>query len=324
MNPSDLFWSVYANLEQEVLTIARYIHCDSHQLTVYSMAIADLIVRCAMEIEAISKKLYQQLGGNMNPLDDNGKSRYLYFDSDCLALIDKNYRLAKKKIIISSPAFFLDDSDRQIMPLREAHKIGQKNGCKWKDAYQSLKHDRYASLQQYGNIKNLLHAMGALYILNLYLRDKTYTLSEGLSSFDTRVDSVLFSVITYSADNFSVEVGKLDDTCIIPLTGGSLEESVYIIKRTDSQFRAIYQGFMADNEISLKRISESPEIQKFIANNPDYHFSYGIQLVYDALGRDAVSQMISTKNFSAQWHLKNREAVLNKNKNIYPSLPEST
>ena len=324
MNPSDLFWSVYANLEQEVLTIARYIHCDSHQLTVYSMAIADLIVRCAMEIEAISKKLYQQLGGNMNPLDDDGNPRYLFFDSDCLALIDKTYRLAKKKVIVSSPAFFLDDADRQIMPLREAHKMGKGNGCKWKDAYQALKHDRYASLQQYGNIKNLLHAMGALYILNLYLRDKTYTLSEGLSSFDARVDSVLFSVLAYPADNFRVEVGKLDDTCIIPTTGSNLEESLYIVKYTDSQFKAIYQGFIEDDEISRKRISESPQIQEFIANHPDYHISSGLQLVYDALGRDAVGQMISTRNFAKQWLAKNREAILNKNKSIYPSLPEST
>ena len=320
MNPSDLFWSVYANLEQEVLTIARYIHCDSHQLTVYSMAIADLIVRCAMEIEAISKKLYQQLGGNMNPLDDNGKPRYLYFDSDCLALIDKAYHLAKKKVIISSPAFFLDDSDRQIMPLREAHKKGQRNGCKWKDAYQALKHDRYASLQRHGNIKNLLHAMGALYILNLYLRDKVFQLPEGFLSFDSRVDSVLFSVLTYSAEDIHFQATKDGRHFIYPRKGISLEHSIYIIKFRDRHYKALYDAFVADDEYSRKRIAESPEIQEFLTLHPDYH-AYDIKLVEDAIGSDVITEFFNSENLLKQYSIPGREAVLNKGQQIYPTFP---
>ena len=87
MKQSDLYWSVYRNLEDEVLNIAKYIHCDSSQKSVYSMAIADLIVRCAVEIEAISKVIYKSLGGDMEPKDAEGNDRYLFFDTDCEGLL---------------------------------------------------------------------------------------------------------------------------------------------------------------------------------------------------------------------------------------------
>ena len=80
MKESDLFWSVYKNLEQETVNFSRYIHFSSNQKTVYSMSIADLIVRCAVEIEAISKKIYEFLGGEMNPIDSNGEKKDLYFE----------------------------------------------------------------------------------------------------------------------------------------------------------------------------------------------------------------------------------------------------
>lgn len=84
----NLYWPVYKNLEKEFLKIADYVHVSDEQLTVYSMHIADLIVRCAIEIESISKELYCRLGGNMTPVDDEGKNRDLYFDTDCLQLIE--------------------------------------------------------------------------------------------------------------------------------------------------------------------------------------------------------------------------------------------
>lgn len=42
------------------------------------MQITDFIIRCTIEIEAISKELYELLAGNMVPVDDNGKNRYIF------------------------------------------------------------------------------------------------------------------------------------------------------------------------------------------------------------------------------------------------------
>ena len=71
MNKSDIFWQTYLNLEQEVKEVAKYIfiadtvnvyrnrhevtvNCES-QLQTFSPHIADLLIRCCVQIEAISK-----------------------------------------------------------------------------------------------------------------------------------------------------------------------------------------------------------------------------------------------------------------------------
>lgn len=61
---TNLYWQVYRNLEKEFLALTEVIHIDDHQLeTVYSMRIADMLVRTAVEIESLSKHLYMQNGG---------------------------------------------------------------------------------------------------------------------------------------------------------------------------------------------------------------------------------------------------------------------
>ena len=67
MTTSNIYWPVYKNLEKEVLKLADFLHFSDDQTRVYSMHIADLIIRCAVEIEAIAKELYSSLGGNVSP-----------------------------------------------------------------------------------------------------------------------------------------------------------------------------------------------------------------------------------------------------------------
>lgn len=86
-NKMNLYWSVYKNLEKELIRLADIIHFDDKQIDVYSVHIADLLIRTAVEIEAISKYLYECNGGNMNPVDDQGDPRSLYFDSDCIQML---------------------------------------------------------------------------------------------------------------------------------------------------------------------------------------------------------------------------------------------
>lgn len=59
MGTPNLYWPVYKNLEKEFLKLADYIHISDDQTSIYSMHIADSIVRCAVEIEALSKELYK-------------------------------------------------------------------------------------------------------------------------------------------------------------------------------------------------------------------------------------------------------------------------
>lgn len=175
MKKNDIFWQTYLKLEKELLEISKYIYITDEkivnhlpqtcttQLETFSPHIADLIIRTCIEIEAISKELYFDFGGSkIRGATD------LFFDEDCLKLIDKKCQTHKKIVVISSSSFNVTkDENKFFRPLKEAHK---RKGTDWEKAYQALKHDRYSSLC-YGTVKNLLHAMGALYLLNLYYRN---------------------------------------------------------------------------------------------------------------------------------------------------------
>lgn len=319
MKEAELFWSVYKNLEQETLNFSRYIHFSSDQKNVYSMSIADIIVRCAVEIEAISKRIYESLGGEMNLVDDNGKKRDLYFDTDCLQLIEDKYFISKKEVIISATTFYFEEGDRIISPLHKSYKRGT-NGSKWKQAYQALKHDRYGSLKKWATVENLINALGALYLLNLYFKDVIYPLKEGLESFDARVDSDVFSVFTYDASNVSMSAALMDDSCIQKKPGDCLNRATYIIKCTDDHFSAIHEAMKKDDEEMKQKIFNSPKVVQYINEHPEYKPSNFINIIIDVVGKDAIGQFVSAKNLMRQLGIKKREAIINKHQNIYPTL----
>lgn len=319
MKESDLFWSVYKNLEKETVNFSEYIHFSSDQKAVYSMSIADLIVRCAVEIEAISKKIYESLGGEMNQTDVNGEKRDMYFDTDCLELIESKYLISKKEVIISAPTFYFEEADRRIFPLYKSYKRGT-SGSKWKQAYQALKHDRYGSLKKWATVENLVNALGALYLLNLYFKNTVYQLKEGLESFDARVDSEVFSIVTYDASHITMSAGLMDDSCIQEKQGDCLVHATYIIKCTDAHFSAMHKAMKKDDEEMRKKILNSPRVQQYFLDHPEYKPESLMNIVIDAVGRDALGQFVSARNLVPQLGIKKREAIINKHQNIYPTL----
>ena len=62
-------------------------------------------MRAAIEIEAISKKIYEELGENMQPVDDQVNPHLLYFDSDCIQLIDLIWKIMKKAVNVFAVNF---------------------------------------------------------------------------------------------------------------------------------------------------------------------------------------------------------------------------
>src|SRR5690606_26135214 len=186
---TNLYWAVYKNLEKEVIRLSEYVHFDDNQLSIYSVKIAELLIRCSVEIESISKELYFKLGGTL-PID-----RDLYFDTDCLQFLEDNWLLSKKKVILASPSFyFKEDINRVLTRLNKANRRGA-SGVNWKKAYQALKHNRVDKLTK-GNIKNTIRALAALYILNIYFKDENYNLKKDsqATNFPTNVGSDLFAI----------------------------------------------------------------------------------------------------------------------------------
>ena len=320
MPTPNLYWPVYKNLEREFLKLADYIHFSDDQLGTYSMFIADLIVRCSVEIEALSKELYCMLGGNMSPTDSEGNARDLYFDTDCLDLLEKRWIISKKQIVVSAINFyFTDEQNKTLTPLHKAHKRGT-SGSKWKQAYQAVKHDRRNSLKK-ANIENLLHALGALYILNLYYRDEKTDIGRVYLSdhtFDNRAGSDIFSAHYCRATGLSMQP-HMDDNCISPPLGDQLEKPIYIIKYDDASFKEMHKNYCLDNQITVDRFSKSPEIQKFLQEHPEYIGKSINEICMAAGGTKLLTRIVSFQH-TMQEKSARMEAILNKHSGIYPEL----
>ena len=223
------YWPIYKKIESEVIDLSYSISFTDDQLSAYSVQIADCIVRCAVEIESISKNLYTRITGDAN-------TDKLSFDSKCLKIINKNWHLDRKSLLITHPnmSFYYDNT---LLPLYKAEVRGDK-GAKWKCAYEALKHDRYGSIRE-GNIGNLLNALGALYILNLYYADKEITIDIvgiGAVNNSTEYDSMVFDTKDVSAINVDWK-DSVGDESIIWNDNDDLNGSVYITKISDDDFK---------------------------------------------------------------------------------------
>ncbi len=270
MERSQLFWQTYLNLEKEMLEIAKYIyitdeittyaggklitsHCET-QLDTFSPHIADLLIKTCVEIEAISKELYYSLGGEKTRGD-----KTLFFDEDCLKLIDKKCRTHQKVVMISSSSFNLTKEENLCFkPLREAHK---RQGTDWERAYQALKHDRYTSINK-GTVKNLIHAMGALYLLNVYCRDiKFFSKFLEVNNLDFSLGSSVFSVAKPHQEYLIDIINNQKINCTL-----ASKESPFVLKYTDECYKKILEANKAEDENIRKYIFSQPELyeQEFI------------------------------------------------------------
>lgn len=315
-----MFWPVYQNLEKEFLQLSNYIHISDDQLNVYSMHISDLIIRCSIEIEAISKELYKDINNCSSHDNSNSKSKYLKFDIDCIDFLEKRWKLSEKRIVVSAPSiYFTEEANRILVPLKKANKLG-KSGSKWKQAYQALKHDRRESLKL-GSIKNLLNSIGSLFILNLYYKDERYDLGRVFMptmEFDNRVGSELFSVYLFNATNGSWSDNAYDyfnsqkdivfDMCI------------YIEKYTDESFIKFYNGLKEDDRVTRESFSRSHEINTFLKNHPDYKFINIPQTCMDAGGKNLLNRIMCFENADVVKNIYKKEAIINKTNIIYPKV----
>lgn len=266
MKKPDLFWQSYLNLEKETLNIAKYVYVTDEkqyykdgniisesckiQLDVFSPYIADLLLKICVDIEAISKELYFDLGGK-KPRGDNE----LFFDEDCLKLIDMKFKTHKKVVMITCSQFHLvNEENKMFKPLREAHK---RKGVDWNRAYQAIKHDRYCSIYQ-ATIRILIHAMGALYLLNLYYRNiKIQTKYLDTFKIDYSFGSSIFSVMK---PNEKYVIDIINNCKVEGLM--TSEESPFILKYTDQSYKAvIYENKALQNRI-VEYFYNQPEIRE--------------------------------------------------------------
>ena len=267
MNKIEVFWQTYLNLEKEAIDLSKYIFftdevlekqgneqvskpCES-QLRTFSPYIADLLVRCCIQIEAISKELYYANGGKKEK-----SSKDLYFDGDCLKLIDQKWETHKKVVMVVAPFFnFTRNENIYLKPLKEAHK---RQGTLWERAYQAVKHDRYSCLC-YGNVKSFIHALAALYLLNVYYRKPEWlTTYQGVRDIDYSLGSSIFSVAPPKVSGtlwYDNSPSNSDSPFVVQYQEASFKEIQSIQKREDESLR---------NYLKQQHEFEEPDFQPIV------------------------------------------------------------
>ncbi len=256
MNKADIFWQTYLNLEKEVIEVSKFVfvtdeviknvkgavvteNCNT-QLDTFSPHIADLLVRTYVQIEAISKELYFDNGGEKQ----RGNSSIL-FDEDCLKLIDQIWSTHSKSVLVVAPFFNLTkDKHRILKPLKKAHRRHEY----WEKAYQAVKHDRYSCLYK-GNVWAFIQALAALYLLNIYYRNEKWT---------GRYDEIAKRDYCMGSSLFAVKP---------PVSDGLWEGNNEII--SDSPFVVKYQDVVYQN-IDAIRTREEEGLSKFMHSQPEW------------------------------------------------------
>lgn len=229
-----LHWNMYKNLEQEFLSLAEAVHIDDKQVNVFSLKIAELLIRAATEIESIAKDLY--IAVSNQPV-----GRGTYFDTDCLKYLNEKWHLEKRVIYVNCHfVYFEDESNKMFAPLKKASVQG---ACDWKKAYQAVKHNGRMSIEK-GSLKNFMKALAALYLLNVYYKGYAEHLDIGDASASKRFngprDSDVFLVKVASlgesvgADGYLPKRDFYDDcTYLVRPSEVSLQGMVNVIGRTN-------------------------------------------------------------------------------------------
>lgn len=313
-----LYWSIYKNLERELLALSDNVHFCDAQDSVFSIHISDLLIRTSVEIEALSKELYKSTGGDIHPLDEDGNERDLYFDSDCIQHLDLNWKITKKTVNVVSPNFFFTKPENlSLKPLKDCNKRGKG---RWKKAYQAVKHNRVEALHV-GNIANLIRAMAALYLLNIYYRDEHYDIGTIMNTtpFDCGMGSEIFSVALAHAEKCHFGANMSDES-IDEDVKSQLDSSVIVQKYTDKSFELLHQTMIEYDTKAKETLITSPEVAKFLAENPDYKVKSWMSFAQDAGGESLVNRMMQGQGVLRSIPQATMEVVLNKGQQIYPIL----
>jgi hypothetical protein len=137
-------WEYYLYLEQDLLDLSRYIYFAEENLSSYSHELMKTIITVAIEFESLSKDDEFFKGNKQNHFNKISSLPY--------ELLNVSVQLKR--------------SDLRIKPFELAQ---DGKSFTWWNAYSSeIKHNNKKSLPE-ANLKHALQAMGALYLLLIYI-----------------------------------------------------------------------------------------------------------------------------------------------------------
>lgn len=205
---------IYQQIEREVIDLTASIFFSDEQITVYSLKIADLIIRCSIEVESIVKDIYRRDTGRE---PDKPGTAIMY--------LENTWKVSQKALRIVSPYTHFKST---FQPSFAPFSYEDKSSDDYYSTYNAIKHDRVKNIDK-ANINILIRVLGALYILNLYYWDERFTLDD--DRYGSKINTSLSSEI------FAFYVAPLED--IVKLTSQEKNNPiscVYRIVRRESEY----------------------------------------------------------------------------------------
>jgi hypothetical protein len=157
------YWPIFERLEQEFRELTYSIALTDAHLVVYSNILSDLLLRSCSECENVGKTLCVEKTLVASPTDAQG----LNFPGVGRAICS-SIPIEKQELTIIWPYQTL--SNPVIRPFDQWSATGIINP-NWFNAYNLLKHDRINNATE-ASLNNVVHALGGLFILNLWLRQE--------------------------------------------------------------------------------------------------------------------------------------------------------
>jgi hypothetical protein len=199
----NLFWPIYKQLEKEFMELSYFISIDRAQLKVYSIRIADLILRIVSECENLARELCKR--EKVHFKDKNGKKREIVYFNEYIDKLDDIFDLYSKSVYfkfenVRDIAFY--DSLMPFHTTKMKIKGKEKAILNWYDAYNKVKHDRLKNIKV-ANLGNLIEGLAALFILNIYYQDRVF-----YSQQKNDILSIIRQIESFS-DIFKVEYAIL-------------------------------------------------------------------------------------------------------------------
>jgi len=176
-------WHTYLNLEKDLIEIARYVALDKEHSGVWSEKIAQALLLTGSTVDSFfsemrrssylpQSKLLNDL--QQNPLPNIGQYREVY---------ERIYKLSGVEVRAS---YGLGDYGT----IRPFQPFAPQSYPQWWNDYNDVKHGFFQSMDK-GTLDNLVHALGALFALNVIHKDsQQYLLSIGIinvGAFDTKI-----------------------------------------------------------------------------------------------------------------------------------------
>lgn len=182
---------------------------DKKQLKVYSIKIADLILRTVAECENIAKELCKI--EKIKFRDKNNHVRKVVNFNEYIEGIDQKYNLQQKLVSFQFENKAQNTFSFKHQPFEKVKKKidgKERNVWNWYFAYNKIKHDRINNYKE-ANVENLINALAALFLLNVYYKNQIFYSEE-----DGGLQGILNQIQSFS-DVFEIDYTlkdvKLDD-----------------------------------------------------------------------------------------------------------------